>query len=92
MASWHLVLPGGEVRSAGAAFAPLFRMLPGGRPPALLAGAMPRTMERAYRFVARHRDRLGPLVSSRARARADRLIEQRSVGAAYDEPVGRPEV
>ena len=30
--SWHLVLPSGEVRSAGAAAEPLARLLPGGRP------------------------------------------------------------
>ena len=58
IASWHLVTPDGKVRSAGAAAAPLFRLLPGGRPLAALASAFPRTTERAYRWVARNRDRL----------------------------------
>jgi predicted DCC family thiol-disulfide oxidoreductase YuxK len=80
MASWHLVLPDGEIRSGGAALAPLLRTLPGGGPLAGLAEAMPRFTERAYRLVADHRTRLGPLVPSSAKARADRLIERRSGG------------
>jgi predicted DCC family thiol-disulfide oxidoreductase YuxK len=53
MASWHLVSPDGAVRSAGAAFPPLLRLLPGGRPFAALAAAFPGPTERAYRWVAR---------------------------------------
>jgi predicted DCC family thiol-disulfide oxidoreductase YuxK len=49
--SWHLVLPSGEIRSAGAAAEPLARMLPGGQ-----------TLAWAYRFVADHRDRFARLV------------------------------
>jgi len=60
--SWHLVLPSGEVRSAGAAAEPLARLLPGGRPLAVLFGTFPRITERAYRFVADHRDRFARLV------------------------------
>jgi predicted DCC family thiol-disulfide oxidoreductase YuxK len=60
--SWHLVLPSGEVRSAGAAAEPLARLLPGGRPLAWLFRAFPGITERAYRFVADHRDRFGRLV------------------------------
>lgn len=59
MGSWHLVLEDGTVRSGGAAMAPLLRMLPGGRPLAALAEALPGPTERAYRLVARHRGRLG---------------------------------
>lgn len=55
--SWHLVLPSGEVRSAGAAAAPLAALLPGGRPLATLFRAFPRATERAYRLVASNRDR-----------------------------------
>ena len=55
--SWHLVLPDGEVRSAGAAAGPLAELLPGGRPLAALFGAFPKTTDRAYRYVADHRDR-----------------------------------
>lgn len=53
--SWHLALPSGELRSAGAAAAPLIAELPGGRPLAALFRAFPGTTERAYRFIARHR-------------------------------------
>jgi predicted DCC family thiol-disulfide oxidoreductase YuxK len=60
--SWHLVEPGGGVRSAGAAAAPLARLLPGGRPLAALFRAFPRTTEHAYRAVARNRGRLARLL------------------------------
>jgi predicted DCC family thiol-disulfide oxidoreductase YuxK len=55
MASWHLVTADGAVYSAGAAFPPLLRRLPGGRPLAWLAAALPGPTERAYRYVARTR-------------------------------------
>jgi predicted DCC family thiol-disulfide oxidoreductase YuxK len=64
--SWHLVLPSGEVRSAGAAAAPLARALPGGKPLALLFERFPRTTDRAYRYVAEHRDRFARLVGADA--------------------------
>ena len=66
MASWHLVLPNGQILSAGAAVPTLLRMLPGGRPLAGVAATLPGTTERAYRFVARHRDRLGRLLGEQA--------------------------
>jgi predicted DCC family thiol-disulfide oxidoreductase YuxK len=56
--SWHLVSPAGDVRSAGAAAAPLAELLPGGRPLARMFRSFPRATERAYRLVAGHRDRL----------------------------------
>ena len=55
LASWHLVVPDGRVYSAGAAFPPLLRLLPGGRPAAALASALPGLTERGYRWVARTR-------------------------------------
>jgi predicted DCC family thiol-disulfide oxidoreductase YuxK len=55
--SWHLVLPDGELRSAGAAAAPLAEALPGGRPLAFLLRTFPRLTERAYRAVAANRGR-----------------------------------
>lgn len=58
MASWHLVEADGSVHSAGAAFPPLLRILPGGRPLAWLAARFPRAIERAYQRAARTR---GPL-------------------------------
>jgi predicted DCC family thiol-disulfide oxidoreductase YuxK len=62
MGSWHLVVDG-RVYSAGAAFPPLFRLLPGGRPFAALTAAFPGTTERLYRWVSRNRDRLGRRLS-----------------------------
>jgi predicted DCC family thiol-disulfide oxidoreductase YuxK len=60
MASWHLVTDESHrVRSGGEAVEPLLRLLPGGTPLALVAHALPATTNRAYRFVARHRIRLG---------------------------------
>jgi predicted DCC family thiol-disulfide oxidoreductase YuxK len=60
--SWHLVTPGGEVRSAGAAAAPLASALPGGRPLAALLRAFPRATERAYGWVSSHRDLLARML------------------------------
>lgn len=57
--SWHLVGPGGEVMSAGAAAAPLARLLPGGRPLAFLFTRFPRATDCAYGWVADHRAYLG---------------------------------
>lgn len=54
--SWHLVEPGGRVSSAGDGAPPLARVLPGGRPLAFLLARFPRATDRAYRFVAGHRD------------------------------------
>jgi predicted DCC family thiol-disulfide oxidoreductase YuxK len=59
--SWHLVADG-EVRSAGAAAPRLFEALPGGRPLAGVLRAFPRATERAYRWVAAHRDLLARLL------------------------------
>jgi predicted DCC family thiol-disulfide oxidoreductase YuxK len=55
MASWHLVAADGRVYSGGAAFPPLLRLLPGGRPLAAVTAAFPGLTERAYRYVARTR-------------------------------------
>lgn len=55
--SWHLVLPSGEVCSAGAAAAPLAALLPAGRPLAFLFRSFPGLTERAYRLVAANRNR-----------------------------------
>jgi predicted DCC family thiol-disulfide oxidoreductase YuxK len=55
--SWHLALPDGEVRSAGAAAGPLAELLPGARPLAALFRTFPATTDRAYRYLADHRDR-----------------------------------
>jgi predicted DCC family thiol-disulfide oxidoreductase YuxK len=77
MASWHLVDGEGTVRSAGAAFPGLFRLLPGGAPLAALAERAPRATDRAYRWVASNRSRWGKLVTDGAKRRADQRIERR---------------
>jgi hypothetical protein len=61
------------VTSAGAAFRPLGRLLPGGAPLALLRPA--------YRLVADRRSLLGKLIPERAKKRADaRVARRRSRG------------
>jgi predicted DCC family thiol-disulfide oxidoreductase YuxK len=77
LASWHLVDSDGAVRSAGAAFPELFRLLPGGAPLAAITSRAPRVTDRAYRWVAGNRSRWGKLVTDGAKRRADRRIENR---------------
>jgi predicted DCC family thiol-disulfide oxidoreductase YuxK len=86
MDSWHLVTSDGTVVSAGAAAAPLLRLLPGGGPLATLAAAAPGPTERAYRLVADNRSPLGRLIGSGAARRARRVIAERSRPAAASEP------
>jgi predicted DCC family thiol-disulfide oxidoreductase YuxK len=64
MASWHLVVDGNRF-SGGAAAAPRLRLLPGGRPLAPVVAAFPGASDRAYRLVARNRDRFGRLAGTR---------------------------
>jgi predicted DCC family thiol-disulfide oxidoreductase YuxK len=64
--SWHLVDDRGRLTSAGSAVPPLLRLLPGGRPLAVVAARFPRLTDRAYRWVADHRDRLGRLLGPTA--------------------------
>jgi predicted DCC family thiol-disulfide oxidoreductase YuxK len=82
MSSWHLVTAEGEVHSAGAAFGPLLRLLPFGRPFAAISEAAPRVTERAYRLVADHRTPLGKglrrLAGPGAIERAERRIASRA--------------
>lgn len=66
LASWHLVTPDARVVSAGDAAPELIRLLPAGRPIAAVLAAFPRTTERAYRFVADRRTRIGRLLGVRA--------------------------
>ncbi|MGZ4318858.1 MAG: thiol-disulfide oxidoreductase DCC family protein [Gaiellaceae bacterium] len=62
LGSWHLVDGDGTLHSAGAAAEPLVRLLPGGRPLAAVFRAFPGVTERAYRYVADHRDRWARLL------------------------------
>jgi predicted DCC family thiol-disulfide oxidoreductase YuxK len=82
LASWHLVGGDGMVRSAGAAFPGLLRLLPGGAPLATLTSRAPRATDRAYRWVAGNRSRWGKLVTDGAKRRADARIEARSARTA----------
>jgi predicted DCC family thiol-disulfide oxidoreductase YuxK len=68
--------------SAGAAFAPLLRELPGGAPLAALADRFPGAAERGYRWVAGHRGAVGRAVPSGVKRWADRRIDERGQGAA----------
>jgi predicted DCC family thiol-disulfide oxidoreductase YuxK len=60
--SFHVVMPDGAVRSAGAAAPALAEVLPAGAPLAFLFRRLPRPTQRAYQWVADHRSRLGSLV------------------------------
>ena len=75
MASWHLV-QGESVRSAGAAFSPLFRLLPGGAPLAAVTDRFPDAANRAYRWVADHRSAFGSPIPEAAKRWADRVISE----------------
>ncbi|HET8822589.1 MAG TPA: DCC1-like thiol-disulfide oxidoreductase family protein [Thermoleophilaceae bacterium] len=74
--SWQLVLPDGTALSAGAAFPPLFRLLPGGAPLARLTDRFPGPADRAYRWVADHRSALGRPIPGAVKRWADRVISE----------------
>ena len=60
--SLHLVNDDGKLFSAGAAVEPLARILPWGRPLAAVFGAFPGLTQRAYGYVATHRNRWAGLL------------------------------
>lgn len=64
--SWHVRSPDGRLWSGGGAVRPVLGLLPGGKGLASLAARFPGTVDRLYRFVARHRSTLGRLVGVRA--------------------------
>jgi predicted DCC family thiol-disulfide oxidoreductase YuxK len=76
MQSWHLVELDGGVHSAGAAFPPLLRLLPGGGGPAALAARFPRASEGGYRWVADRRSWFGRALPRAIRHWADRRVER----------------
>jgi predicted DCC family thiol-disulfide oxidoreductase YuxK len=76
--SWHLVSPDGHRESAGAAGAPLLRLLPGGAGPAAALAAAPATTERTYRWVADHRSTFSHALPAVVKDRATRQIARRA--------------
>ena len=60
--SWHLVSADGRVTSAGAAVPRVLELLPGGKPLAAVADRFPTITERAYRWIADRRERVGRLL------------------------------
>jgi branched-chain amino acid transport system substrate-binding protein len=82
--SWHLVSPDGEIVSAGAAAAPLARLLPGGRPLAFLFETFPGATERAYRWVADHRGALARLLRLQALLAVAVLLASCGTGGGGD--------
>lgn len=87
MASWHLVSPHGERRSAGAAIPPLLRLLRGGRAPAAVLARFPALTERAYGWVGANRTQLSGWVPARSKRRASERVRAREHaiggGASY---------
>ena len=77
LGSWHLISPTGQRYSAGAAFAPLLRLLPRGGPLATLPAALPGATERAYRWVADRRVLLSRAVPAAAKRRARERVRRR---------------
>ena len=67
----------GRVSSAGAAFSPLFRLLPGGAPFARLADRFPNAADRGYRWVADRRSAFGKPIPDSVKRWADRVIAAR---------------
>lgn len=82
LASWHLVVPGGRRWSAGAAAAPLLRLLPGGAPLAAVAERFPKATQRCYELVSRRRGLLGRLIPSPVRRYVDARLGRRACGQA----------
>jgi predicted DCC family thiol-disulfide oxidoreductase YuxK len=72
----HPEAPATPAHSAGAAFSPLLRLLPGGAPLARLTDRFPRATERAYRWVADHRGVFGKALPRAVRRWADRTISE----------------
>jgi predicted DCC family thiol-disulfide oxidoreductase YuxK len=66
MASWHLVLPDGTVRSAGDAVAPLLRLLPRGTSLGIMASKVPFLTRATYRVIARNREKFGRALGTKA--------------------------
>ena len=68
--------PDGRRFSGGDAVAPIARLLPGGAPVAVLAGALARPTRAGYGWVAANRTRISRLVPARAKDAATGAIER----------------
>lgn len=64
--SWHLVSADGRVASGGAAVPRVLELLPAGKPLAAVADRFPTITDRAYRWVADRRERIGRLLGQEA--------------------------
>ncbi len=78
IASWHLISPGGERYSGGAAVPALLRVLPAGRLAAAGFARFPRLTDRGYRWVAEHRSQLSKWVPPSAKQRASQRVHRRA--------------
>lgn len=78
METWHLITAAGNRHSGGAAFAPLFDLLPGASPLARLAARFPRAAGRLYDVVSKRRNKVVKLVPAQLQRFATREIQQRA--------------
>jgi predicted DCC family thiol-disulfide oxidoreductase YuxK len=78
METWHLVAATGERYAGGAAFAPLFELLPAGQPLARLAVRFPAVAEYVYDAVSRHRSQLPRLIPRRLQQLAARTLREQT--------------
>ncbi len=74
MASFHVVSPDGEIRSAGPALTEVLDALPGAGILAATSRRLPRATSRFYALVAGNRTRIGPLIPDRIRDWAAREL------------------
>ena len=72
----HHLERGAPVWSAGAAFSPLFRLLPGGAPLARVAERFPGASDRGYRWVADRRSAFGKALPASVKRWAARVISE----------------
>ena len=79
LASAHAIIPGSAAPlSGGRAAATVLRELPAGAPLAALVERVPGATDRSYRWVAEHRVQLSRFVPRALKARADRIVRERS--------------
>lgn len=74
MASFHIVGPDGRRHTGGAAFAPLFELLPGGTPLARYT----RETGWLYEQISDPRDRFARLIPARAHPWVRRVLRERA--------------